>query len=275
MQGWSPKLGDTLTSLELGRCAGVPASILVSVLSDLPQLKSLRLKGAPGTAILEILTFLPNLKSLDTDFIGPALSRYDDEPLASLRELTVRTSSVDVQGPQHLWPWIRKLVPRPSLESFTLHAFSPSGNTDIPRPFLLELALVHHETLKTFDVNTAQLIISDVKCLCSVFPGLETLSCSIPWSEPEPVVDALACGRRLRQVRLYTNWGSSLNQIGKGITQFDVEHARSLMIDSQSLRVIGIGRAMYLGKWVLSPQCDGGARQLEFQVERDYSPANW
>ena len=70
-------------------------------------------------------TFLPHLEALDTEYFGQAaLSRYDDVPAARLRELTVRTSSVHLQGFQQLWTWIRRLTPRPSLEAFTLNAFS-------------------------------------------------------------------------------------------------------------------------------------------------------
>ena len=106
----------------------MPASILIAVLSHLPHLRALRLKGAPSSAILEILTFLPQLVTLDTEYFGnAAFSRYDDVPAASLRELTVRTSSVHLGGFQQLWTWIRRLTPRPSLESFTLNAFSTQG----------------------------------------------------------------------------------------------------------------------------------------------------
>lgn len=216
LQGWSEKLGDTLTHLELGvsglsphwyasshmtdltslhlpqRCAGVPASILVSVLSHLTHLRALRLKGAPSSAILEILAILPSLVSLDTEYLGHGRSKYADEPLASLRELTVRTSSVDVQGPQQLWPWIRTLVPRPSLESFTLNAFSTLGEACVPRRFILDLAATHRNTLRCLTVNSAQLTLEDIECVCTMFPMLEVLACSIGWSNrPDPVGSSL------------------------------------------------------------------------------------
>ncbi|CAA7260412.1 unnamed protein product [Cyclocybe aegerita] len=70
LQGWSGPLGSTLTHLELGRCAGVPPTILITVLSQLPLLKDLRLKGAPASSIPTILKFLPNLRSLDTEYLG-------------------------------------------------------------------------------------------------------------------------------------------------------------------------------------------------------------
>ena len=89
---------------------------------------------------LGAVTFLPHLEALDTEYFGQAaLSRYDDVPAARLRELTVRTSSVHLQGFQQLWTWIRRLTPRPSLESFTLNAFSTQGDTLIPRGFLLDM----------------------------------------------------------------------------------------------------------------------------------------
>src|SRR5882762_1016815 len=114
------------------RCAGVPDSVLVYVLSQLPHLRELRLKGAPSTAIPHILASLPKLVSLDTEHLGSSIYRPSDEPLPCLKRLTVRTSSVDLQGPQQLWVWLRQLIPVPSLESFVLNAFSLQGQTTIP-----------------------------------------------------------------------------------------------------------------------------------------------
>ena len=162
----------------------MPASILVAVLSHLPNLRALRLKGAPSAAILEMLTFLPHLVALDTDYFGaaPVVSRYDDVPAGDLRELTVRTSSVQVHGFPQLWPWIRRLTPRPSLESFTLNAFSTQGDTLIPRGFLLDMASTHRDTLKHFTADSTQLTMKDIECLCTVFPALETLSFATIWN---------------------------------------------------------------------------------------------
>ncbi|EPT02466.1 hypothetical protein FOMPIDRAFT_1090242, partial [Fomitopsis schrenkii] len=177
LQGWSEHLGPTLTHLELGvgRTAGVPASILISVFSHLKNLRALRLKGAPTSAIAEILCILPRLETLDTEYFGSAVIPHV-EPVARLRELTVRTSSVDVQGPRQLWAWIRGLLPFPSLESFTLHAFSYQGEASLPRAFMLEMARTHRATLKHLNVSSALLTPEDVECLCTIFPGLETLS---------------------------------------------------------------------------------------------------
>lgn len=198
LQGWSEHLGPTLTHLELGvgvitdsishhrshsqlsmqRTAGVPASILISVFSHLKNLRALRLKGAPTAAIAEILRILPRLETLDTEYFGSAVIPHV-EPVARLRELTVRTSSVDVQGPRQLWAWIRGLLPFPSLESFTLHAFSYQGEASLPRAFMLEMARTHRTTLKHLNVSSALLTPEDVECLCTIFPVLETLSCAM------------------------------------------------------------------------------------------------
>ena len=144
------------------------------------------MKGAPTSAIIEILAYLPKLVLLDTEYFGSGVPRYVDVPVASLKELTVRTSSVDVQGPQQLWGWIRRLLPRPSLETFTLNAFSTQGDATMPRRFLLDLAQTHRDTLKHFIADSAQLTLEDVECLCTLFPALETLSCSIALC-PTPV----------------------------------------------------------------------------------------
>ncbi|GBE80846.1 hypothetical protein BKA93DRAFT_779846 [Sparassis latifolia] len=270
MQGWSEKLGSSLTTLELGRCAGVPATILVSVLSYLPSLRSLRLKGASSSAILEILSLLPNLTSLDTEYLGSGLLWCSDEPLASLQELTVRTSSIDVQGPEHLWPWIRRLLPRPSLETFTLNSFSTLGDAFIPRRFLLDLAAVHRSTLKSFTVSSVQLTINDAQCICTLFPALEILTLSIPLPpQPRQIEAAVAHAQQLRQLRLYTSWMPSRGMVGTG-TSFGIEHARSLILPGKTLRVVGIGRVLYTGRWVID-----ATNRLDFEVVCDVVRDSW
>ena len=201
LQGWAPLLGSTLTELELGvrtdrtdrgsandslylylqRCAGVPETILIAVLSQLSRLRDLRLKGAPSSAIPYILTSLPALVALDTEYLRPSPPRSSDRdaPLPLLRRLTVRTSSVDLQGPAQLWSWLCALTPRPSLETLTLNTFSTAGQTNIPRGFLLSLARRHASTLRKFLVNMTQLTLEDVQCICELFPLLEELSCAV------------------------------------------------------------------------------------------------
>ena len=154
---------------------------MIAVLSQLPRLRDLRLKGAPSRAITDILTSLPALVALDTEYLRPCPFRplAPDLPLPLLRRLTVRTFSVDLQGPAQLWSWICALTPRPSLESFTLNAFSTAGQTNIPRGFLLSLARRHADTLRHFLVNMTQLTLEDVQCVCELFPHLEELSCAV------------------------------------------------------------------------------------------------
>ncbi|KAH9927776.1 uncharacterized protein B0H18DRAFT_875389 [Fomitopsis serialis] len=287
LQGWSEHLGSTLTHLELGRTAGVPASILVSVFSHLAHLRSLRLKGAPTSAILEILRILPKLESLDTEYFGSGISHWPVEPVARLRELTVRTSSVDVQGPQLLWSWIRQLLPFPSLESFTLNAFSTQGDAPLPRRFLLDMAKTHETTLKHFNVSSALLTLEDVECLCTIFPALETLSCSIAFcQEASQLEAAVVNGRNLRELRLHTSWVPSRYGTEQVTIPFALENARKLMLREKSrIRVIGVGRELYTvrrqlpnpsdmlsvvgceqGQWVRTATRD----ELVFEVVRDF-----
>jgi hypothetical protein len=154
---------------------------LIAVLSQLSRLRDLRLKGAPSSAIADILTSLPALVALDTEYLRPSPPRPSDHnaPLPPLRRLTVRTSSVDLQGPAQLWSWLCALTPRPSLETFTLNTFSTAGQTNIPRGFLLSLARKHADTLRKFLVNMTQLTLEDVQCVCELFPRLEELSCAV------------------------------------------------------------------------------------------------
>ena len=124
---------------------------------------------------------LPDLIALDTEYLGPGLlyPLDRDAPFPLLQRLTVRTSSVDLQGPVQLWAWLRALTPRPSLESFTLNAFSTAGQTNIPQDFLLSLARRHANTLRQFLVNMMQLTLEDMQCICELFPHLEEPSCAI------------------------------------------------------------------------------------------------
>ncbi|KAI0071182.1 hypothetical protein K474DRAFT_1693547 [Panus rudis PR-1116 ss-1] len=249
LQGWSERLGSTLTHLELGRCAGVPATILVSVLSHLNKLKTLRLKGAPSNSIPEILSVLPNLECLDAEYFGSGTKRYNDEPVASLRELTVRTSSVDQQGPQKLWSWIAGLIPRPSLETLIMHTFSTQGEMSMPRLFLLDLARTQKHTLKYFLLNTVQLTLEDLECLCTIFPELVAISCSLAWCRNHAEIKrSIRNARKLQRLRLHVNWipGSSFST-----SRFGTREAMEWMMGENSqLRVIEMGQDVYTGRWV-------------------------
>ncbi|KAF6746781.1 hypothetical protein DFP72DRAFT_621600 [Ephemerocybe angulata] len=103
LQGWCEKLGPTLESLELGRCAGVPPTILIAVLLHLPHLRELRLKGAPASVITGVLAVLPKLKVLDTEYL-PSFGRARPASSSSTPPPRARTSSGDFMGPEKLWP---------------------------------------------------------------------------------------------------------------------------------------------------------------------------
>ncbi|KAG5636571.1 hypothetical protein H0H81_007579 [Sphagnurus paluster] len=264
LQGWADSLGSTLTHLELGvspaslagvqRCAGVPPTILIAVLSQLPKLTALRLKGAPANAIPTIMGFLLNLRSLDTDYPGTYYSGRSESndslrpppPFPALRELTVRTSSMDIFGPQKLWGWIRELVPKPGLETLKLHTFTiNSGHTSIPPMFILDLALIHGQTLRHFMVGEAQLTLGDIECLCAKFPNLETLSCSSASPDIKSISQAISPAKNLRTLRLHVQWipsGDSMNNV-----QFTAQDATELMRRSEysKLRTIAIGPTLF------------------------------
>lgn len=87
---------------------------------------------------------------------------------------------MDDMGPQKLWRFISDLVPNPGLETLKLHVFTVNmGYTTVPRVFILGLARLHADTLKHFIVGEAQLTLGDIECLCSMFPKLESLNCSV------------------------------------------------------------------------------------------------
>ncbi|TFY60741.1 hypothetical protein EVG20_g7312 [Dentipellis fragilis] len=278
LQGWADLLGGTLTELELGRCAGVPASILISVLSKLPLLRELRLKGAPSAAIPDILTYLPSLVTLDTEFLGSGILRPADDPVPRLQSLTVRTSSVDLQGPQQLWVWLRQLIPYPSLETFTLNAFSTQGQTTIPRHFLLSLARIHGSTLRRFLVNMTQLTLEDVECLCTLFPQLQELSCGVASPDAASIEHAIAKSRNLHTLKLHVHWIPGDNYPGSyspnsPSTRFTKVEAESLMLRS-NIRVLSMGPHHYTGMWVRKVR-ESGKYDLVFEVVEDMIYDGW
>jgi hypothetical protein len=104
-----------------------------------------------------------------------------------LTSLTVRTNTVDTLGPGKLWSWIKDIIPNPGLEKFQLHAFTMTGEirvgseagTMVPRMFLLDLARVHGDSLREFDIGNVELTMSDVRCLRNGFEKLEALTCAV------------------------------------------------------------------------------------------------
>jgi hypothetical protein len=100
--------------------------------------------------------------------------------MATLRHLTVRTSSIDIMGPLKLWAWITTILPRRGLETLKLHAFTlHMGHTRIPRAFILDLATMQGESLRHFIAGDAELTLPDIECLCYKFPRLESLVCLV------------------------------------------------------------------------------------------------
>jgi len=248
----------------------------------------LRLKGAPSAAIPTILTYLPNLIILDAEYLGSGIYRQpNDNLLPPLRHLTIRTCSMGTSGPEHLWRWILQLLPRPSLESFTLHSFSMHGSIFIPRPFLLDLAAVHQSTLRQLNMSTTQLTLEDVKCVCSLFPYLEELVCSVASPDAYSIGQAVSSARNLRTLRLHVQWiphEIPIHYSPKRIdcayspkridcAYFTVRHATEIMLRKGSrLRTIGMGPVLYMGKWVLRHQ---GSPELGFEVKQDVVGDRW
>ncbi|KAJ7496781.1 hypothetical protein FB451DRAFT_1208764 [Mycena latifolia] len=273
-RGWADHLRSTLTHLELGRCAGIPNTLLISVLAQLPLLQDIRLKGAPSNAIPTILTFLPNLRSLDTEYLvsGPSNARLapNRDKMATLQHLTVRTSSIDIMGPLMLWAWITTILPHTGLETFKLHAFTLHlGHTRVPRAFLLDLATMQADTLKHFIAGDAELTLPDIECLCHKFPQLETLVCLVVAPDVDTIAAAVEKAANLKTLRLQVQWIISDSQ--PRAKDFTLEQARSWMLrDERSLlRVIGMNSVVYTGKWVLEEQ------DLKFEVVADVEGDKW
>lgn len=194
LQGWADELSSTLTQLELGvrsfkpfrgdsclsthwqRCAGVPPTILISVFMKLPLLRELKLKGVPSAAIPAIMGSLPNLTALDTEYSGSGNYHLPSTPLPALEQLTVRTGSVDIFGPDRLWTWTRSLLPYVgSLKSFTLNSFSVYGRMAIPWPFIIFLATKQGQSLEELIIGTAMLNLDSLSQFCLKCPVLRTV----------------------------------------------------------------------------------------------------
>ncbi|KAI5123831.1 hypothetical protein M0805_009123 [Coniferiporia weirii] len=278
LQGWSETLSPTLTHLELGRCSGVPATILISVFSHLKNLTNLRIKGAPSPAIPYIVSCLPRLTALDTDFsdengYGAPRARAGAPsgalPMPRIAVLTLRTSSVDNGGPLGLWQWVRALVPVRSLREFRLQAFSTLGETSVPRPFILFLAQVHGATLERFVLGTTQLLLSDVACVCDMFPALVELSCAVPNADAKSICEATARAYNLRLLRLNVQWfQTSFAAKSNGNPPFTIEDAKYMMLRERSrLRYITIGYLLFKGEWVYDPSIDNLDKRLRFEVQ--------
>lgn len=184
LQGWSETLSLTLTHLELGRCSGVPPTLLLNVFSHLQMLTHLRIKGAHTPSLPYFIQALPRLRALDTDYTGSGAIRpyHGQLRMPSLEILCLKAGSVDAGGPPGLWSCARTLLSTKSssLREFRLNTFSILGETRIPRPFLLFMAEMHGRTLARFLVGTTLLLLDDVACVCDMLPKLEELSCTIP-----------------------------------------------------------------------------------------------
>ncbi|THH07538.1 hypothetical protein EW145_g3311 [Phellinidium pouzarii] len=200
LQGWSETLSPTLTHLELGRCSGVPATILISVFSHLKGLTHLRIKGAPSAALPYILSCLPRLVTLDTDF--------NDANGSGARRAPSRALAM------------------PALE-------------------------VHGTTLERFVVGTTQLLLSDIACLCDMFPMLTELSCAIPNADAKSICEATAHACNLRLLRLNVQWFQATFTKTQGTQLFTTEDARHMMLRKGSkLRCLTIGSLLFQGQWV-------------------------
>ncbi|KAK0226369.1 hypothetical protein IW262DRAFT_1361586 [Armillaria fumosa] len=271
LEGWSDILRDTLTHLELGRCAGVPPTILITVPSDLPLLKELKLKGAPSPSILMIVTCLPNLETLDTEHLHSNSRMQLDRPLPVICNLTARTHSTDNMGPNNLWRWILNLVPRPGLKSLKLHTFTVNmDDMIIPRMFILDLASVHDPMMKHFIVEDLQMTLTDVECLCVKFPELQTLVCTLASSDISSIAAAVEPAMNLRTLRLQVQWLPTQGFIARR-SLFNAHHAKDIMLRNERsvLRVIELGSTLYTGKWVLH------YGQLVFEVFENVAEDKW
>ncbi|KAJ7188839.1 hypothetical protein C8R46DRAFT_1055913 [Mycena filopes] len=264
---WADRLRGTLTHLELG--VSVFTYPCSELLSQLPLLQDIRLKGAPSNTIPTILTFLPNLRSLDTEYLMPGIpiphraQTEEIKPLSTLQHLTVRTMAMNLDG---LWAWVIKLLPRPGLETFKLHAFTHTGLPRIPRAFLLDLATMQAGSLRHFIAADAEVTLPDIECLCDSFPLLETLQvCLVGAPDVNAIVVVVERAVNLKTLRLQVRYEAHQPTPKTNLT---LEQARTWMQRSR-LRVIGINSVVYTGKWILEEQA------LKFEAVAHVEADKW
>ncbi|KAL5521347.1 hypothetical protein ACEPAG_9272 [Sanghuangporus baumii] len=302
LQGWSETLAPTLTHLDLGRCSGVPPTLLIGVFSHLQSLTHLRIKGAHSPSLPYLIAQLPRLRSLDTDYSDAGNVRPVSGQLRmpALEKLTLRASSIDAAGPVGLWGCTQILLSNKigSLREFRLQTFSTVGETSVPRPFILFLAQVHGRAFQRFLVGTTLLTLGDVACLCDMFPKLEEISCALPNYEVRGIRDATTHAYNLRSIRInrrlfsapflrnplsknLSNSGDAL-RISSTLTpkdagydpdemsahedSFSIAYAEEMMLRPRScLRQITVGLLSFKGEWVHDVSAQESVR---FKVEQ-------
>jgi hypothetical protein len=218
MQSWTQPLAATLVELKLGRCSGVPATLLVGTLAPLTRLHTLHVRGIPSPAVPRILARLPSLRILDTDYV-PGMMRGIDKSLRlpRLQRLSVTASSMDVEGPMHLWDWIAALLPSTNpersddarelgLEAFSLSAFAMQGRLTMPARFLMFLHREHRHSLRKVLLGETQLSLQSLKLLCSDITFLEEVGCALAAATAAEIAIALAAASHLREAWLHVSW---------------------------------------------------------------------
>ena len=164
-------------------CLHVPPITLISVFSQLPLLRSLRIWGVPSTAIPSIMACLPNLIALETDYQEQGNFPFPSTPLPHLQQLTIvrpTPSSLCDFGTDELWNWTSSLIPHEgSLQSFSLVSFEIA----IPLSFIACLVHGHGWSLTEFCVDSAYITPEALTYPCRDCLALVLLKCSMESSD--------------------------------------------------------------------------------------------
>ncbi|KAI0343546.1 hypothetical protein BDW22DRAFT_1183451 [Trametopsis cervina] len=231
---WLRGLGGTLTRLEL--VTSPLSDHYLEYISCLPRLRSLCLKSAARCSVLDILSMLPQLEELEIEYYGfsPTAQQFRP-PVPSLRSLTITTTAIG-SGPQEMWAWIPLLVPRPSLESFTLRAFSAQRTMYIPLTFMKILSSIHGQTLRYLAIEDVQLGSQVFNHVCRSFPHLTHLSCSLPYDATIDTVGSIIThAHELRSLK-----------VSHGSFTLDIARARQWMVrDGSRLRSVQVGQMRF------------------------------
>ncbi|TFY78476.1 hypothetical protein EWM64_g5534 [Hericium alpestre] len=274
LQGWADRLGSTLTELELGRCAGVPASILISVLSQLPLLRDLRLKGAPSAAIPDILTYLPNLVSLDTEYLGGGIlrpPRPDAAPAVAdgpheLRRPAGPTAAVGVAAPAD--------PARVARDVYAQCVLNTGPDAD-PAPFpSLARAYARRDAATLSGQHDA----ADARGRRMPVHALSAAGGAVA-----SVEHAIAKARNLRVLKLHVHWipvdsfsaSCGAYSPNSPSSRFGKRDAEALMLRKGSqIRTLSMGPQHYTGSWIRRLR-KGGQYELVFEVVEDMIHDGW
>jgi hypothetical protein len=263
LQGWVENMAGSLTKLELGRCAGVPPTLLIGVCMRLPLLQELTIKGVSSGSLATLISYLPNLTSLDTDLIHSSVMRKPPQPLPSLTKLNVRLSLIKTLEKDDWWNMMSILSPTrdsaSSLVELALDSKSVTWGT-VSRlwpPWIMELGERQRRVpggqavLEKLLIECVELSVDSVELIVTNFPALKELRCTVASSDLASMKTVFSRAQGLSVLQMNFHQVFVVTAERQRPT-FTIEDAREMM-QSSLLRLLIVGGITYQGQWALTP----------------------